>query len=361
MKVVFSEFTRMHNEIREEIDEDIKDTIDKSYFIGGSKCKKFEEDFAKYCGVKYCVGVGNGLEGLHLSLLALGIGDGDEVIVPSHTFIATTLAITAVGAKIVFVEPNEYFTIDVDKIEKAITKKTKAIIVVHLYGQCCDMDPIMKIAKKHKLKVIEDAAQAHGALYKGRRAGSLGDIAEFSFYPGKNLGAMGDGGCITTNDRELADKLRALGNYGSHEKYKHIYKGINSRLDEIQSGILDIKLKHLDKWNDFRRSVADKYLKGINNKKVTLPKVASYNEHVWHIFPILVKDRDKFINYMKENDIQCLIHYPTAIHKQKAYEELNNLKYPISEKYASEEVSLPMFYGMTDDEINFVIDTINKF
>ena len=361
MKVVFAEFTRMHNEIRKELDEDIKSTLDSSYFIGGSKCKKFEEDFAKYIGTKYCVGVGNGLDGLRLALLGLGIGEGDEVIVPSHTFIATTLAITDVGAKIVFVEPNEYFLIDPDKIEKAITKKTKAIMVVHLYGQCCDMDPIMKIARKYKLKVIEDAAQAHGATYKGKKAGSFGDVAEFSFYPGKNLGAMGDGGCITTNNKKVADKIRALGNYGSLVKYKHIYKGINSRLDEIQSGILDIKLKHLDKWNKFRRKVADKYLKGINNEKVILPKVAPDNEHVWHIFPILVKNREEFMTYMKEHDVGCLIHYPTAIHKQLAYKELNKLSYPLAEKYAKEEVSLPMFYGMTDEEVQYVIDVINKY
>ncbi len=361
MKVVFSEFTRMHDEIREKLNHDIMDTIDKSYFISGNKCKKFEEDFANYIGTKYCVGVGNGLEGLHLALLALGIGKGDEVIVPSHTFIATTLAITAVGAKIVFVEPNDFFTIDVDKIEEAITERTKAIMVVHLYGQCADMDPIMDIAHKYNLKVVEDAAQAHGATYKGRKAGSLGDIAEFSFYPGKNLGCMGDGGCITTNDEDLAKRVRALSNYGSFEKYKHIYKGINSRLDEIQAGILDVKLPNLDRWNEFRNKVACRYLNEIKNPKIKLPLVASYNKHVWHIFAILVDDREQFVKYMAENGIQCLIHYPTAIHKQLAYLELNDLSYPLAEEYAAKEVSLPMFYKMTDEEINYIIKIINNY
>lgn len=361
MKVVFSEFTRMHNEIREEIDNDIMNTIDKSYFIDGEKCKKFEKDFADYIGIKYCLGVGNGLDGLRLSLLALGIGEGDEVILPSHTFIATSLAITAVGAKPVFVEPNKYFMIDVDKIEEAITEKTKAIMVVHLYGQSADMDKVMEIAHKHNLKVIEDAAQAHGATYKGRKVGSLGDVAEFSFYPGKNLGCMGDGGCITTNDEEIAQRIKALRNYGSLEKYKHIYKGINSRLDEIQAGILDIKLKHLDKWNNNRNETAKRYLNEIKNPKIILPEVAPNNSHVWHIFAVLVDDREKFINYMKDNDIQCLIHYPTAIHKQLAYSELNNMSYPLAEEYAAKEVSLPMFYNMSKEEIDYVIDVINKY
>lgn len=361
MKVVFSEFTRMHDEIRDEINKDVMNTIDNSYFIGGNKCKKFEEDFANYIGTKYCVGVGNGLDGLRLALLGLGIGPGDEVIIPSHTFIATALAVTAVGAKIVFVEPDEFFTIDVTKIEEAITSKTKAIIVVHLYGQCADMDPIMDLAHKYKLKVIEDAAQAHGATYKGRKAGSLGDVAEFSFYPGKNLGCMGDGGCITTNDENLALKVRALANYGSHEKYKHIYKGVNSRLDELQAGILDVKLQYLDKWNEFRNKVANRYLNEINNPKIILPKVASYNTHVWHIFAVLVNDREDFINYMEENGVHCLIHYPTAIHKQQAYSELNNDNYPLAEEYAKKEVSLPMFYKMSDEEIGYVIDVINRY
>lgn len=361
MEVKFADFTKMHGEIREELNNTIMDTLDKNNYIGGEKLAKFEKNFAEYVGTKYCVGVGNGLEGLHLSLLALGIGSGDEVIVPSHTFIATTLAITQVGAKIVFVEPNEYYLIDPEKIEEKITDKTKAIMVVHLYGQCVDMDPIIELAHKYNLKVIEDAAQCHGATYKGRKAGSLGDIAEFSFYPGKNLGAMGDAGCITTNDEELAKKVRALSNYGSFEKYKHIYKGINSRLDEIQAGILDVKLKYLDKWNADRQRIAERYLNEINNTKVILPMIAPNNSHVWHIFAVRVENREEFRNYLEGLGVHTLIHYPTAIHKQLAYEEMNNESYPLAEKYASEVVSLPMFYGMTDEEVSYVIDSINKY
>lgn len=361
MEVKFAEFSKMHDEIREELNIDIMDTLDKNNYIKGQKLEQFEKHFAEYIGVKYCVGVGNGLEGLHLSLLALGIGPGDEVIVPSHTFIATTLAITQVGAKIVFVEPNDYYLIDPKKIEEKITENTKAIIVVHLYGQCADMDPIMELAHKYKIKVIEDAAQCHGATYKGRKAGSLGDIAEFSFYPGKNLGAMGDGGCITTNDEEIAKKIIALGNYGSFEKYKHVYKGINSRLDEIQAGILDVKLKHLDKWNLDRQRIAERYLNEIHNPKIILPKTAPNNTHVWHIFAIRVENREKFRNYLEKIGVHTLIHYPTAIHKQLAYEEMKEESYPLAEKYAGEVVSLPMFYGMTDEEVSYVIDSINKY
>ena len=274
MKVDFSNFAVMHGEINNEIKQAINNVIDSNYFIQGKELDNFESNFAAYCGAKYCVGVGNGLEGLVLSLRALGVKDGDDVIVPSHTFIATALAVSEVGAIPVFVEPNiKYFTIDPNKIEEKITDKTKAIIVVHLYGQCADMDPIMKIAKNYGLKVLEDAAQAHGAIYKGRKAGTLGDIAEFSFYPGKNLGALGDAGAITTNDEELAKKVRALTNYGSEIRYNHIYQGTNSRLDEFQAAFLSSKLKYLDKWNSRRREIANFYLSNIDNDLIILPKV----------------------------------------------------------------------------------------
>lgn len=351
----------MHLEIEEELKNRINNVIDKGMFIGGENVEIFEQNFAKYCGTKYCVGVGNGLDGLRLSLEALDISEGDEVIIPSHTFIATALAVSSVNAKLVFVEPDEYYTINVKSIEKAITDKTKAIIVVHLYGQCVDMDPVMEIAKKHNLKVIEDAAQAHGALYKGRRAGALGDIASFSFYPGKNLGCLGDGGCITTNDENLAKKVRALGNYGSHVKYQHIYKGINSRLDEIQAAILDVKLKYLDKWNERRNEIANMYLENINNDKVVLPKTAEYNSHVWHQFVVRVENREEFMKYLKEAGINTLIHYPTAIHKQEAYKELNKQSYPVAEKYGKEVVSLPMYYGLTNEEVEYIVETINNY
>ncbi|MEG1048561.1 MAG: DegT/DnrJ/EryC1/StrS family aminotransferase [Bacilli bacterium] len=362
MKVIFSTLKFMHDEIKEELNSSISSVIEKGDFIGGEKLEEFEKNYAKYIGVNYCVGTGNGLDGLVLSLKAIGIKKGDEIIVPSHTFIATTLAVDCVGGKPVFVEPNTFdYTIDVTKIEEAITSKTKAIIAVHLYGQCADMDEIMKIAKKYNLKVIEDAAQAHGATYKGRKAGSLGDIAEFSFYPGKNLGALGDAGCIVTNNEDLAINVRAIGNYGSLEKYKHIYKGLNSRLDEIQAAVLNTKLSYLDTWNKYREKVANKYLSEIKNKKIILPEVTNYNTHVWHLFVVRVEDRESFIKYLKEKDINVLIHYPTAIHKQPAYKEKNDEKYFLAEKYASEVVSLPLYYGMKENEINYVIDAINKY
>lgn len=362
MKVDFANFIKMHSEIQEEIETKIMEVVKSNYFISGPNVKQFEKDFANYIGTEYCIGVGNGLDGLTLSLRAMGVEKDDEVIIPSHTFIATALAVSNIGAIPVFVEPNENdYTIDSNKIEEKITDKTKAIIAVHLYGQCADMDPIMEIARKHNLLVLEDAAQAHGAKYKGRKAGSLGDIAEFSFYPGKNLGAMGDGGCITTNNKQLADKVRMLSNYGSQEKYKHELKGVNSRLDEIQASILDVKLKQLDKWNEFRRKVAEKYIAGINNPKIILPKISDYNEHVWHLFVVRTDNRKSLQDYLLANGIQTLIHYPTAIHKQEAYKEFSNLNLPLAEKYANEVLSLPMYYGITDEQIQYVIDILNKF
>lgn len=360
--ISFGRLDLMHNEIRSEIDDAIKRVLDNSYYIDGPYLKQFEQEWAEYCGTKYCVGVGNGLEGIKLSLLALGIKENDEVIIPSHTFIATALAVSNCGAKPVFVEVNEDdCLINPDKIEEKITDKTKAIIVVHLYGQCCEMDKIMDIAKRHNLKVVEDAAQAHGATYKGRKAGSLGDIAEFSFYPGKNLGCLGDGGCITTNDEELADKVRELRNYGSNQKYIHNEKGFNSRLDELQASILSVKLPYLDKWNEDRRRIASRFNDGIKNKKIKLPVENIDNYHVYHQYVVQVDDRENFQEYLKKYDIPTMVHYPRAIHKQKAYEEFSELDLPIAEELASKVVSLPMYYGLTDEEIDYIINVINKY
>lgn len=362
MKVDFARFDYMHNELKDEIKNAIERVVDSNWFIDGKELSNFEDNFAKYCGTKYCVGCGNGLDGLTLALRAMGVKKDDEVIIPSHTFIATALAVSNIGAKPVFVEVKEDdYTINPEKIEEKITNKTKVIIAVHLYGQCADMDEINKIAKKYNLYVLEDAAQAHGALYKGRKAGSLGDAAEFSFYPGKNLGAMGDAGCVVTNNDEIANKVKMLRNYGSIKKYCHEEKGVNSRLDEIQAAVLNVKLNSLDKWNEFRRNVADKYISGIINQKIKLPKVSEYNEHVWHLFVVEVDDREKFMNYLKENNISSLIHYPTAISKQKAYSEYDNLDLPIALEKANKVVSLPMYYGLTDDEINYVIEVINNY
>ena len=362
MKVDFARFDFMHNELKKEINDAINRVVDSNWFIDGKEVENFEKKFADYCGVKHCVGCGNGLDGLQLALRAMGVDKDDEVIIPSHTFIATALAVSNIGAKPVFVEvKSDDYTLDPEKIEDKITEKTKAIIAVHLYGQCADMDEINKVAKKHGLYVLEDAAQAHGALYKGKKAGSLGDAAEFSFYPGKNLGAMGDAGCVVTNNDDIASKVKELGNYGSKAKYCHDKKGVNSRLDEIQAAVLSVKLNNLDKWNSFRNDVASKYLNGINNSKVKLPNIAEYNDHVWHLFVVEVDDRKDFMDYLKSNGISCLIHYPTAIHKQKAYSEYADLKLPIAERTADCVVSLPMYYGLSSDEINYVIDIINKY
>lgn len=361
MNVSFAKFDKMHDEIKAEIKNAVNKVIDSNMFISGKELEEFEKEFAEYCGSKYCVGCGNGLDGLVLALRAMGVKKGDEVIVPSHTFIATALAVSNIGATPVFVEVKEDYTINPYLIEDKITEKTKVIIAVHLYGQCADMDEINKIAKEHNLYVLEDAAQAHGALYKGRKAGTLSDAAEFSFYPGKNLGAMGDAGCVVTNNKELADKIRELGNYGSSVKYCHNEKGMNSRLDEMQAAILRVKLKKLDKWNKERDRVAQRYLSEITNSKVILPKIADYNNHVWHLFVVRVDDREDFQKYLSEKGVSTLIHYPTAIHKQRAYKEFENLELNIADMYAKHVVSLPMFYGMTDEEISYVIECINNY
>lgn len=362
MKIPFSTFSEMHKEIREEVLSKFAEVYDKGWFIQGEECHKFEEEFAEYCGVKNCIGCATGLDAIYLILKAMDIGHGDEVIVPSNTFIATALAVTYAGAKPVLVEPDmDTFNLSDKGIEEAITEKTKAIIAVHLYGQTADMDPIIAIAKKHNLKLIEDAAQAHGATYNGKKAGSFGDAAAFSFYPGKNLGALGDAGAVVTNDDELAAKIRALGNYGSVEKYNHMYQGTNSRLDEVQSAILRIKLRNLDKTNASRISTAIKYLNGIKNTKVCLPSVGEHRTHVWHIFPVMVDDRPSFVKYLEEKGIMTVQHYPIPIHKQVAYKNENFGELPLAEKISASEVSLPLYYGMTDEEVEYVIDAINQY
>lgn len=365
MKVPFATFVPMHNEIREQLDTAYKRVVDKSYFIQGDECHKFEEEYAAYCGTKYCVGVATGLDAIYLILRALDVKAGDEVIVPSNTYIATALAVSFTGAKPVFVEPTiETFNIDVNRIEEKITNNTKAIIAVHLQGRAADMDDINEIAKKHGLYVLEDAAQGHGAKYKGTKVGALSDAAAWSFYPGKNLGALGDAGCITTNNKEIADKVRALGNYGSDYKYHHIYKGTNSRLDEMQAAFLRVKLPQLDKWNEARRTIAKRYLSEITNPliKLPLPTTAEY-EHIYHVFVIRCDRRDELEKYLNDNGIGTVKHYPIPMHLQKAYADLNieHGELPIAEEISKTVLSIPMYYGMTDEEINHVINTINKF
>lgn len=365
MIIPFVSFEKMHSELRSELDKAYNKVLDSNYFIQGNECKKFEDKFAEYCNAKYCIGVGNGLDALTLILKAMDIGSGDEVIVPSNTYIATALAISSVGAVPVFVEPEiSTYNIDVNKIGKSITSKTKAIMAVHLQGRPADMDAINSIAEEYNLKVIEDAAQAHGAKYKGKMVGSLGDAAGFSFYPGKNLGALGDGGCVTTNDKELAEKIRALGNYGSDYKYHHIYKGVNSRLDELQSAFLSVKLNNLDKWNIDRRRIAKKYLSEITNPNVILPLPSNEEyEHIYHVFVIRCNKRDELESYLNNLGISTVKHYPIPMHLQGAYTDLDISQglLPIAEEISSTVLSIPMYYGMTDEEINYVIDSINKF
>lgn len=364
MKIPFVTFRPMERELDAELRAAFTRVFENSWYIDGAEDKAFEDAFAKYCGVDYCVGCGNGLDALMLSLRALGVGKGDEVIVPSNTFIATALAVTYVGATLIFVEPDiRTFNINPALIEEKITDKTKAIMPVHLYGQACDMDPIMEIAKKHNLFVIEDCAQAHGATYKGKTIGTFGDAAGFSFYPGKNLGALGDAGATVTNNKEIADKLRALGNYGSDYKYHHIYQGTNSRLDELQAAFLSAKIPFMDKMNKNRREIAQKYLDGIDNPSVVLPYVMPECEHVWHVFAIRCDRRDELAAYLEEKGIGVNKHYPIPMHMQECYKDLGIKKgeLPVAEEISATELSLPLYYGMTDEEINYVIDSINQF
>ncbi len=364
MKIPFVTFLTMERELDKDIREAFSRVFTNSWYIEGSEDKAFEEAFAEYCGTKYCIGVGNGLDALMLSLKALGIGEDDEVIVPSNTYIATALAVTYVGARTVFVEPDiRTFNINSELIEAAITEKTKAIMPVHLYGQACDMDPIMEIAHKYNLYVVEDCAQAHGATYKGRKVGTFGDAAGFSFYPGKNLGALGDAGAVVTNDEELAAKVRALGNYGSDYKYHHIYKGNNSRLDELQAAFLSAKLPHLDKMNEERRRIAEMYMEDISNDKIALPYVNPDCVPVWHIFGIRCKERDALERHLNDAGIGTNKHYPIPMHMQECYRdlELKEGSLPIAEEISSTELSIPMYYGMTYDETVYIINTINDF
>ena len=362
MKIPFSTMKYMHEEIRSEMLKKFEKVYDKGWYISGEEVANFEKEYAEFIGAKYCVGVGNGLDALRLALLALNIGEKDEVIVPSNTYIATALAVSYTGAKPVLVDPSiDTYNLSSKGIEEAITDKTKAILVVQLYGQSADMDEIVAIAKKHNLYLIEDCAQSHNSMYKGKKTGTFGDIGCFSFYPGKNLGALGDAGVIVTNNEELAIKVRALSNYGSIKKYHHIYKGINSRLDEVQAGFLRIKLRHLDEYTKARQDIATKYLKEIKNEKIILPKIGKDRTHVWHIFAIRCKTRDDLQKYLEENGIGTVIHYPISIAKQKAYrdDKLNDLE--IAKTIADQELSLPLYYGMTEKEINYVIDIINKY
>ena len=363
-KIPFVSFETMQKELESQLFDAFKRVYNHSHYILGEEDANFEKKFAEFVGTKYAIGCGNGLDALVLPLKALGIGRGDEVIVPSNTYIATALAVTYSGADVVFVEPDlRTYNIDPNKIEKAITPKTKAIMPVHLYGQACDMDPIIEIAKKHNLYIIEDCAQAHGATYKGKVVGGFGICNGFSFYPGKNLGALGDGGCVTTDDEKLAEKVRALGNYGSDYKYHHIYQGNNSRLDELQAAFLAAKLPELSRMNEERRRIADRYLTEIKNPKIILPYIIEDCVPVWHIFAVRCKQRDELAQYLLNLGIETNKHYPIPMHLQGAYASLGLKKgdLPIAEEISATELSLPMYYGLMDDEIDYIIKALNAF
>ena len=374
--IPFLDLKAVNAQYAEELKEACANVIDNGWYIHGKECAGFEKEFAAYCGTQYCVGVANGLDALTLILRAyieMGVMQkGDEVIVPSNTYIASILAISENDLVPVLVEPDlETYLLDPFKIEENITSKTRAIMPVHLYGQTCEMDAINAIAKKHALKVIEDSAQSHGAYYKEKRSGNLGDASGFSFYPGKNLGALGDGGAVTTNSKELANTVKALGNYGSHEKYKNMYKGTNSRLDEMQAAMLRVKLRYLDDEIVKRKEVANYYLANIHNENIVLPiitcsekstlGVQNLNTHVWHVFIIRTKNRDALQKHFTDNGVQTLIHYPIPPHHQEAYSEWQGESFPLSEQIHTEVLSLPISGVQSMEDTQCIVDIINSF
>lgn len=361
--ISYLDLGKMHHGIREELNNAVNTVMQNDWYILGQELEHFEKEYALFCGTKYCLGVGNGLDALHIILRAYGIGDGDEVLVPANTFIATALAVSYVGATPVFVDVDlNTCNINPDLIEEKITERTRVIIAVHLYGRLADMERINQIAAIHNLIVIEDAAQAHGAQMQDKRAGSLGNASGFSFYPGKNLGAMGDAGAITTNDETLYKKAKALRNYGSNEKYHHIYQGVNSRMDELQAAILRVKLKYLDEWTVKRREIADFYSKNIKNAKIKVPLSLGIDK-VWHIYPIFCEYREQLQIYLQSKGIMTQIHYPIPVHLQQAYQSLGYQKgdFPVAERLADTELSLPIWYGMTKEQMDEIVTTINQF
>lgn len=355
--IPFLDLHAPYAELREELDDAYHRVMESGWYILGGEVEAFEAEFAAYCGVSHCIGVGNGLDALHLILRAMDIGSGDEVIVPSNTYIATWLAVTYAGATPVPVEPDKTSNINPRLIEAAITPRTRAILAVHLYGNPAEMSQIVEIASRHGLKVIEDAAQAHGARYQGRATGSLGDAAGFSFYPGKNLGAFGDGGAVTTNDSSLAQKIRSLRNYGSQIKYLNEVKGVNSRLDELQAALLRVKLRYLDGWNSRRSAIASRYTCDLENEGILLPCCTSDSLSAWHLYVIRSPERDCLAAKLREKGIGTLIHYPIPPHLQAAYSELRygQGSFPLAEQIANEVLSIPIGPHLADDVIEYII------
>lgn len=361
MTVPFLDLKGTYLDIREELDDAYRRVMDAGWFILGREVEAFEEEFAAYCGAKHCIGVGNGLDALHLILKGMGIGAGDEVIVPSNTFIATWLAVSYTGATPVPVEPDPLtYNIDPARIEAAVTPRTKAVMPVHLYGQPACMDAVNDVAKRHGLRVVEDAAQAHGARYRQRRTGALGDAAGFSFYPGKNLGAFGDGGAVTTDDGTLADRIRTLRNYGSKVKYQHEEKGYNSRLDELQAAFLRVKLAHLERWNALRSRQAAIYREELMATELVLPTVPDWAEPVWHLFVVLSQERDRLQERLREAGIGTMIHYPAPPHTQPAYRDLQ-LSLPIAQEQSRQLLSLPIGPHLSPEELRDCARTVRSF
>ena len=348
---------------QEEFEKKAIEVLRSGWYILGKEVEAFEKEYAAYIGTKYAVGLGNGLDALYLAFRALGIGAGDEVIVQGNTYIASVMGITMNGATPVFAEPDEFYNIDADKLEALITKKTKAILVVHLYGQASNMAPVVDLCKKYNLKLVEDCAQSHGAKFNGQMTGTFGDIGCFSFYPSKNLGAFGDAGAITTNDEKIAGDIKMLRNYGSRVRYYNEKVGVNSRLDEMQAGLLRVRLPHMDELIKEKREIAEKYLKELKNDKFVLPTVRQGATHVWHQFVIRCEKRDELIKYLKDKGIGTIIHYPVPPHLAECYEYLGHKAgdYPITEKYANTVLSIPMYNGMTTEEQDYVIEALNNF
>ena len=364
MTIPFLDLQQIHAQIRGEIDRAIARVVDSGKFVLGAEVGAFEDAFARYCEAKHCVGVGNGLEALHLILCALEVGTGDEVIVSSNTYIANWLAVNMVGATPVPVEPDpRTYNLDPSRVEAAITGRTKVLMPTHLYGQPVDLDPLLEIVQRHGIKLVEDAAQAHGARYRGRRIGAHGDAVAWSFYPGKNLGALGDGGAVTTNDPALAERIRVFGNYGSHIKYVNDVRGYNSRLDPIHAAVLGVKLHHLDEWNACRQRLASRYLARMSNSGVILPIVPDWAEPVWHLFVIRSRRRDDLAQYLAERGIETLIHYPIPPHLQRAYADthIQRESLPVAEQLAAEILSLPIGPHLTTENIDQVVDAVDSF
>lgn len=363
MEIMTNRLDRGFYRYQEEFESKAVEILRSGWYILGKELEAFENEFATWVGAKYCVGVGNGLDALCLAFRALGIGEGDEVIVQGNTYIASVMGITTNGATPVFVEPDEYNNIDTSKIEAAITNKTKAVLVVHLYGQASKMDDVVSMCQKYNLRLVEDCAQSHGSKFKGKVTGTFGDVGCFSFYPSKNLGAFGDGGAIITNNSEIDKTVRMLRNYGSEVRYYNKVVGVNSRLDEMQAGLLRIRLKHMDELNQEKKKIAERYLREIHNPYVELPETRENCEHIWHQFVIHSSRRDELQDYLKNNGIATIIHYPIPPHLQEAYSYLGYKvgDFPITERYANEVLSIPMYNGITDEEQEYVIQIINKF